>query len=41
MDEENNDKWIDEEDIRNYSLSFRKYLNIQGRWPRWSNDLPI
>lgn len=35
-----NDIYIDEEDIRSYSSSFRKYLNIQMRWPRWNNNFP-
>lgn len=38
--EDGNDKYIDEEDIRNYSSSFRKYLSIQMRWPRWNDSFP-
>lgn len=35
-----NDIYLSEEDIRIYSSSFRKYVNIQGRWPRWNSNFP-
>lgn len=38
--DQNFDNYLDEEDIRNYSSSFRKYLNIQMRWPRWNDNFP-